>query len=140
MALVVSVLGKGGTTRQVSAGKTNVSEPSRSCRKRRDAIETRLQLLAWDKSGGRPANCPDGGRHKDGVSPAQALVRNMGTCRPDAKGDPRSGRPTRGRVPMRGEGTDGLVEAMKPGNAGGAKGPDTSALGTGQPAMGGASA
>ena len=41
---------------------------------------------------------------------------------------------------MRGEGTDGLVGAMKPGNAGGAKGPDTSALGTGQPVMGGASA
>jgi hypothetical protein len=41
---------------------------------------------------------------------------------------------------MRGEGTDGLVVAMKPGNAGGAKGPDTSALGTGQPEMGGASA
>jgi hypothetical protein len=137
---VVSVLGKGGTTRQVGAGKTNESEPLRSCRNGRDAIETRLQLLAWDKSGRRPAFCPDGGRHSDGVSPAQALVRNVGTCRPDAKGDPRSGGPTRGRVPMRGEGTDGLVEAMKPGNAGGAKGPDTSALGTGQPVMGGASA
>lgn len=120
------------------AGKTNVSEPSRSCRKRRDAIETRPQLLAWDKSGGRPADCPDGGRHKDGVSPAQALVRNMGTSRLDAKGDPRSGGPTRGRVPMRGEGTDGLAVAMKPGNAGGAKGPDTPTLGAGQPAMGGA--
>jgi hypothetical protein len=41
---------------------------------------------------------------------------------------------------MRGEGTDGLVRAMKPGNSGGAKGPDTSVLGAGQPAMGGASA
>jgi len=39
---------------------------------------------------------------------------------------------------MRGAGTDGLVVAMKPGNAGGAKGPDTSAAGRGQPAMGGA--
>ena len=38
---------------------------------------------------------------------------------------------------MRGEGTDGLVVVMKPGNAGGAKGPDTSVLGTGQPEMGG---
>jgi hypothetical protein len=117
-----------------------VSEPSRSCRKRRDAIETRLLLLAWDKSGGRPADCPDGGRHSDGVSPAQALVRNMGTYRPDAKGDLQSGGPIRSRVPMRGEGTDGLVRAMKPGNAGRAKGPGTSAEGTGQPAMGGASA
>jgi len=39
---------------------------------------------------------------------------------------------------MRGAGTDGLVGAMKPGNAGGAKGPDTPAVGRGQPAMGGA--
>ena len=46
----------------------------------------------------------------------------------------------RSRVPKRGEGTDGSVVAMKPGNAGGAKGPDTSAPGRGQPAMGGAAA
>ncbi len=39
---------------------------------------------------------------------------------------------------MRGEGTDGLVVAVKPGNAGGAKGPDDLAEGAGQPAMGGA--
>ena len=39
---------------------------------------------------------------------------------------------------MRGAGTDGLVGAMKPGNAGGAKGPDTLAPGCGQPGMGGA--
>ena len=69
-------------TRQVSAGKTSVSEPSSTCRKLRDAIETRLQSLAWEGSGGWPAYCPDGGRHKDGVSPAQALVRNAGTCTP----------------------------------------------------------
>ena len=82
MAGVVSETEKAGQTRQVSAGKTNVSEPLVTCRKRRDAIETRLQSLAWDESGGRPAYCPDGGRHKDGVSPAQALVRNAGTCTP----------------------------------------------------------
>jgi hypothetical protein len=39
---------------------------------------------------------------------------------------------------MRGEGTDGFVGAMKPGNAGGAKGPDSPAEEAGQPAMGGA--
>jgi len=38
---------------------------------------------------------------------------------------------------MRGEGADGLVGAMKPGNAGRAKGPNFLADGTGQPAMGG---
>lgn len=41
---------------------------------------------------------------------------------------------------MRGEGTDGLVVAMKPGNAGRATGPSFLADGTGQPAMGGAGA
>jgi hypothetical protein len=41
---------------------------------------------------------------------------------------------------MRGEGADGLVVAMKPGNAGGARGSDDLAEGTGQPVMGGAGA
>ena len=41
-------------------------------------------------------------------------------------------------VPMRGEGTDGLVVATKLGNAGGAREPDDLAEGMGQPAMGGA--
>lgn len=41
---------------------------------------------------------------------------------------------------MRGTGTDGPVVAMNPGNAGGAKGPDTLASGTDQPATGGSSA
>ena len=39
---------------------------------------------------------------------------------------------------MRGEGADGLVVARKPGNAGGAKGPDDLAEDLSQPAMGGA--
>jgi len=38
---------------------------------------------------------------------------------------------------MRGEGADGLVVAMKPANAAGAKRPDDPAKETGQPAMGG---
>jgi hypothetical protein len=41
---------------------------------------------------------------------------------------------------MRGEGADGPVGAMKPGNAGGAKGLDSLADGSGQPAMGGTGA
>jgi hypothetical protein len=86
MTWVVSVLGKGGTTRQVRAGKANVSEPLTTCRKRRDVIETRLQLLAWDKVREVPVYCPSGDRHEGGASPAQALVRNVGTCRSDAKG------------------------------------------------------
>jgi hypothetical protein len=87
MAGVVSVSEKAGQTRQVSAGKTNASEPLMTCRKRRDAIETGLQLLVRDEARGMPADCPSGDRHGGGVSPAQALVRNVGTYRLDAKGD-----------------------------------------------------
>jgi len=86
MAGVVSVSEKAGQTRQVCAGKTNASEPLITCRKRRDVIETGLQLLARDEVRGVPADCPSDDRHEDGVSPAQALVRNVGTSRPDAKG------------------------------------------------------
>jgi hypothetical protein len=128
MAGVVSVLDKARRTRQVCAGKTNVSEPLLTCRKSMDAIETRVQKLAWDKLGGRPASYPSGGRHGDGVSSAQARVRNVGTSPLDAKGDVQVVDPTRTRVPMRGGGTDGFVVAMKPGNAGGAKEPALSGV------------
>ena len=87
MTGVVSVSEKAGRTRQVRVEKTNVSEPLTTCRKRRDVIETRLQSLAWDRARGMPADCPSGDRHEGGVSPAQALVRNVGTFSLDAKGD-----------------------------------------------------
>ena len=86
MVGVVSETEKAGQTRQVSAGKTNVSKPLMKCRKRRDAIETGLQSLARDEARGMPADCPSGDRHEGGVSLAQALVRNVGTYRLDAKG------------------------------------------------------
>jgi hypothetical protein len=87
MAGVVSVSEKAGCTRQVSAGKMNASEPSLMCRKRRDVVETGLQLLARDKARRMPVDCPSGDRHQDGMSPVQALVWNVGTCDLDAKGD-----------------------------------------------------
>ena len=87
MAGVVSETEKAGRTRQVSAGKANVSEPPMMCRKRRDVIETGLQLLARDRTRAMPADGLRGDRHEDGVSPAQALVRNVGTCCLDAKGE-----------------------------------------------------
>src|SRR5712691_8761173 len=126
MTGVVSVLEKARRTRQMRAGKTNVSEPLLTCRKsverhRNQARETGL----GPKLGGRPVDCPSGGRHGDGVSPVQARVRNVGTSRLDldAKGDIQVDGPTRIRVPMRGGGADGLVVAMKPVNGGGAKEP-----------------
>ena len=64
-----------------------MSEPLRKCRKRWNVIETGLQSLARDEARGKPADYPGGDRHKDGVSPAQALAWNVGTYRLDAKGD-----------------------------------------------------
>jgi len=72
---------------QVRAGKTNVSEPLVTCRKRKDVIETGLQSLARDQARAMPADGPSGDWHQGGVSPAQALVRNVGTARPDVKGE-----------------------------------------------------
>ena len=87
MTVVVSVSEKAGHTRQVCAGKTNASEPLTTCRKRRDVIETGLQLLARDTARQVPADGPSGDRHQAGVSPAQARVRNVGTSGLDGKGD-----------------------------------------------------
>ena len=122
----------------MSDGKANVSEPLRTCRKRNDVIETGLPSLVRDEAWGMPVDYLSDGRHGGGASPAQALVWNVGTYRPDAKGRNPSGGPTRMRVPMRGEGADGLVVVLRPGNAGGAKGPDSPAEDGGQPEMGGA--
>ncbi|MDP2967872.1 MAG: hypothetical protein Q8P64_01535, partial [Deltaproteobacteria bacterium] len=43
-----------GLTRwdQVRVKETNVSEPLRKCRKRRDGVKTRGESLTWDESGG----------------------------------------------------------------------------------------
>ena len=64
-----------------------MSEPLMTCRKRRDDVKTRGESLPWDKSGGKPAYCPDGIRHEGGVTLSQAFVMNVGTGRPDAKGE-----------------------------------------------------
>jgi hypothetical protein len=64
-----------------------VSEPLMTCRKSKDDVETRGKLLTWDKSGGEPAYCAGGIRHEGGVTLCQASVRNVGPCRPDAKGE-----------------------------------------------------
>jgi len=77
MAGVVSETEKAGQTRQVSAGKTNVSEPLMKCRKPMDVTETGLRVLVRDEARGKPADYPSGDRHEGGVSPAQALVRNV---------------------------------------------------------------
>ena len=138
-ALVVSVQGKGVTrSHQVRTRKTNESELPLKCRKRRDVIESRLQSLACDKVRGIPVYCPGGGRHERQREPGLGFCAERGNLSPRCQGRTPSGRPTRGRVPMRGTEADRLVRAMKPGNSGRAKESGRPVLVIGQPEMGGA--
>jgi hypothetical protein len=52
-------------------------------------------------------------RHKGSANLVKALVWNVGTFRPDDKGEIQVEDPTRMRVPMRGTGADQLVVVMK---------------------------
>ena len=64
----------------------DVSKAYRRCR-------NRGKSLTRDKSGGWPDCGPDGIRHEGGVTLNRALARNVGTCRPDAKGAIQAGGP-----------------------------------------------
>ena len=87
-AAVVSVDGKGGAQlRQVRIKEANESEPLMRCRnvcKRRQ--NRNPHLCSASKGWEKPADCPTGVRHEGGANLIQALMRNVGTCRPDAKG------------------------------------------------------
>ena len=84
----MNVAGKGGAVlRQVRIEKTNASEPLMTCRKTLTDVETGIETLSWEESGWLPVYCFTGVRHEGGVILIQAWVRNVGTCRPDAKGD-----------------------------------------------------
>ncbi len=85
MVGVVSETEKAGPTRQVRAVKTNESEPLMTCRKRRDVHRNRAPVVGSGQTRGEPVDCSRGDRHEDGVSTAQALVRNVGTFSLDAK-------------------------------------------------------
>ena len=70
-----------------------MSKPLRTCRKRIGDVETGGKSLTRDKSGGWPDCGPDGIRHEGGVTLNWALAWNVGTCRPDAKGEVQMGGP-----------------------------------------------
>jgi len=130
MARVVSVSEKAGTTRQVRIEKANESEPLVMRRKRRNVIETGLQSLVRDKLGGYLFT----DQAVTGAKVVRARFRLLcGTWEPSrrCKGKSPSGRPMRRKVPMRRGGADWPVVAMKPGNAGGARGPTCFCLGDG---------
>ena len=120
-------------------GKANASEPLMTYRNKvLDVAETRGAFHSWDKVRRKPADWPGGNRYLGGAIPMTGSCAERGNLCHDAKGDLRSGRTARSRVPMRGTGADGFVVAVRPGNSGGAKEPDLSAKEIGQPATGGA--
>lgn len=73
--------------------KTNASEPLMTCRKTLNGVETGIETLSREAGGGLPVYGSTGVRHEGGVILIQAWVRNVGTCRLDAKGDAQAGSP-----------------------------------------------
>jgi len=136
---VVNGPGKGGEKlRQVRARKANASEPLMSCRKAHKCHRNQTTFAVCEEVQRGPAYWLGGGRQIDGASLVQAFMRNVGTWRSDVKGETQGARTPRVRVPMRSTGADQLVVAMKPGNAGGAKGLNRLVSGVSQPGRGGA--
>jgi len=115
-----------------------VSEPLMRCRKLQTSSKPSFNVEFGIQPGGNLFYCLGDDRHKGGARPVQAFVRNVGTFVPMLRESFEVADPRRSRVPMRGEGADGLVVAKKPGNAGGAKQSDEPAAGMGQPTLGGA--
>ena len=107
---VVSAAEKAHCMRQVRAEKANESEPPMKCRKELGRGQNRGKPLTSGKAWGRPAYCPGGVRHSGGANSVQALVRNVGTCRPDTEvGRGCPGRTLEGeprRLKPKGESTD----------------------------------
>jgi hypothetical protein len=141
---VVSVTEKAHEMRQVGTEKANVSEPLLKCRKRIDDIETGVQLLPRDESGGYLSTA----LVVSGIKVARARFRRwcgtwerLAPIMPTAcwsgrrEGAPQAAETVRGRVPMRGRRADRLVVAVKPGNAGGAKGTGCPGSFDGQPVL-----
>lgn len=60
-----------------------------------------------------PVDGSHGIRYGGSVSQVLAKVWNVGTCRCDVKGEPREGKASIGRVPMRSTGAERLVVALR---------------------------
>jgi len=141
---VVSVTEKAHEMRQVGTEKANESEPLMKCRKRIDDIETGVQLLPRDESGGYLSTA----LVVSGMKVARARFRRQCGTRerlapmPLAgcwtgwrKGEAQAAETVRARVPMRGRRADRLVVVRTPGNAGRAKGTGRPGSFDDQPAM-----
>jgi hypothetical protein len=117
----------------------------------KDGVETGDSSVPRDRSGG----CLPTAQAASGMEVARAWSGlSCGTCEPASRWggwpvercgpaagrlerEPRAAESVRGRVVMRGAGADRLVVAVKPGNAGGAKGAGRPGLFAGQPPLAG---
>jgi hypothetical protein len=130
----------------VGAGKASESEPLMTCRNRIGGVETGVESVPRDERGGNLSTA----HAAPGMKAARARVRLWcGTWEPVAprlsgrspgvelggrrEGGPQAAGTARGRVPMWGTGADRPVLAVKPGNAGGAKGAGCPVSSGGQP-------
>lgn len=98
------------------------SEPLITYREYLNDVKTGQDSLAQDKARGHLITDLVGIRYEGGMILSQAFVRNVRTCRLDAKGETQAEHIARARVPMLGTGAEQSVVVMKLGNASGAKG------------------
>ena len=78
-------------SQRVRLREASASEPSMKCRNAIRRCQNRGLALPPGSARGNPEACPSGIRHVDGAKLNQALVRNLRTCRSDAKGEVSSG-------------------------------------------------
>ena len=81
----------GTRSRQARLREASASEPPMKCRKRIRRCRNRGLTLPPGSARENPEACPSGIRHVGGAKLNQALVRNVRTCRSDAKGRRPSG-------------------------------------------------
>ena len=102
---------------RLEEGQNAFTEAISIARRQAKAFELRaatsLARFSPDKLGGCPDDCPGGIRHVGGAKPDQALVRNVRTCRPDAKGKVQVAKTARAKVLMRGTGAEQPVVGLK---------------------------
>jgi hypothetical protein len=93
-ARVVSVEEEAGLRScQVGNKEMSASELLKTCRKCIEDVETGGIFVNPGSVWGIPVYCPHGGRHEGSMTLFRASVRNVGTCRPDGKGEPQVGTP-----------------------------------------------
>jgi len=85
--------------RKTVSGMNQEDERKRTTDEVSKRNQTRSKLAAYGTPGlvrGKPVYRPDGLRHKGGMNLIQAFVWNVGSCRPDVKGETQGGGPTKG--------------------------------------------